>query len=60
MVGHKQLDLNWMGDKMHCGFPEKTLDKYANLLVKLGHKVCIVEQTETVKEMEERISIAKR
>jgi DNA mismatch repair ATPase MutS len=52
MIGHKLLDLNWMGDKMHTGFPEKSLDKYANILIKKGHKICIVEQIESVKEME--------
>lgn len=33
VVGHKILDLNWMGAKMHVGFPEKAIDKYANILV---------------------------
>ena len=27
-IGNKYLDLNWMANKMHVGFPEKTLDKY--------------------------------
>ena len=52
VIGNKHLDLNWMAKKMHVGFPEKTLDKYAAKLVELGFKVCIVEQTETPKEME--------
>ena len=37
-----------MGTKMHVGFPEVKLDSYAEKLVKLGFKVCVVEQTETV------------
>ena len=34
IIGQNILDLNWMGGekKLHCGFPEKALDKY---LVKL-------------------------
>ena len=48
VIGNKYLDLNWMARKMHVGFPEKTLDKYAASLVKCGFKVCIVEQVESV------------
>lgn len=33
--------------KLHVGFPEKVLDKYLAKLVNLGHKVAIIEQTET-------------
>jgi DNA mismatch repair protein MSH6 len=44
-----------MATKMHVGFPEKRLDHYAGLLVKFGFKICIVEQTETPREMEERV-----
>ena len=29
-IGNKFLDLKWMGSKMHVGFPEKCLDKYAH------------------------------
>jgi DNA mismatch repair protein MSH6 len=29
MVGHRHLDLNFMGRKMHAGFPEKAVNKYA-------------------------------
>jgi DNA mismatch repair protein MSH6 len=32
-IGNKYLDLNWMGNKMHVGFPEKSVDKYASILV---------------------------
>lgn len=48
VIGNKHLDLNWMATKMHVGFPEKSIDRYASLLVEKGYKVCIVEQTETV------------
>ena len=54
-ICNKYLDLNWMSRKMHVGFPEKSLDRYANILVNLGFKVVIVEQTETPKEMEKRL-----
>jgi len=40
-----------MARKMHVGFPEKSLEKYANFLVKRGLKVSIVEQTETPIQM---------
>ena len=29
LIGNKILDLKWMGKKMHAGFPEKSLEKYA-------------------------------
>ena len=32
-----------MGNKMHTGFPEKTLERYATQLVDLGYKVVVVE-----------------
>ena len=38
LVGNKYFDINWMGRKMHTGFPEKALDKYAGMLVDLGYK----------------------
>jgi DNA mismatch repair protein MSH6 len=43
IICHKHLELNWMARKMHVGFPEKVLDKYASALVTLGYKVAIVE-----------------
>ena len=44
-----------MGRKMHTGFPEKCLEKYASLLIDMGLKVVVVEQTETPKQMQERM-----
>ena len=44
------LDLKWMGNeqkKAHVGFPEKTLEKYAGILIEKGMKVVVVEQTQT-------------
>lgn len=43
VICNKYLDLNWMRNKMHVGFPEKALDKFASTLVHLGFKVAIVE-----------------
>jgi len=43
MISKKVLDLNWMGNKMHTGFPEKALQKYGKKLVEYGYKVGIVE-----------------
>ena len=54
-IGNQELDLNWMGRKMHCGFPEKALERYADQLVGRGYKVAVIEQMETPKEMEERL-----
>jgi len=41
--------------RLHVGFPEKALDKYLAILVNHGHKVAVVEQTETPKQMEIRL-----
>lgn len=38
--------------KLHVGFPEKALDKYLSILVNNGHKVAVIEQTETPKQLE--------
>jgi DNA mismatch repair protein MSH6 len=45
ILAHAILDLNWMGDKakLHVGFNEVSLKKYARKLVDKGIKVCIVE-----------------
>jgi len=59
-IGHKHLDLNWMGRKMHVGFPEKAIERYAITLVDLGFKVGVIEQMETPKEMEERLKSNKK
>ena len=43
LVGHRHLDLNFMGKKMHAGFPERAVNKYAKQLVDKGFKVAIVD-----------------
>lgn len=45
--------------KLHVGFPEKALDKYLAILVNNGYKVAVVEQTETPKQLEERMKREK-
>ena len=47
-TGVRDLGLLYMkGDQPHCGFPEKAYPRYAEQLVRLGHRVVVVEQTET-------------
>lgn len=52
----KLLDLNWMGDhrKTHVGFPERSLERYASMIVNQGKAVVVVEQTETPQQLAER------
>jgi DNA mismatch repair protein MSH6 len=38
----------------HCGFPEISFQRYANILIEKGYKVARIEQTETPKMMEAR------
>ena len=45
--------------KLHVGFPEKALDKYVTILVNNGIKVAVIEQTETPKQLEERLKQEK-
>lgn len=58
VVGNQVLDLNWMGRKMHTGFPEKALERYAQILVNKGYVVAVIEQMETPKQMEERLRLS--
>lgn len=60
MICHRILGLNWFGSKCKVGFPEKNFEKYCAKLVAHGHKVAIVEQTETVKEKKQRIVVEKQ
>ncbi|CAK58417.1 unnamed protein product (macronuclear) [Paramecium tetraurelia] len=59
-IGNKYLDLNWMGRKMHTGFPEKAVHKYKALLLEYGYKVVIVDQTETPEQMNQRVAQNKK
>ncbi|CAD8056618.1 unnamed protein product [Paramecium sonneborni] len=59
-IGNKYLDLNWMGRKMHTGFPEKAVHKYKAILLEYGYKVVIVDQTETPEQMNQRVAQNKK
>lgn len=53
---HHICGLNWMGgeQKPHIGFPEQSLHMYAKKVIDYGHKVVVIEQMETPKELEQR------
>ncbi|GAW81500.1 DNA mismatch repair protein MSH6 [Plasmodium gonderi] len=53
---HTICGLNWMGGehKPHLGFPEQSLHFYAKKVINSGHKVVVIEQMETPKELEQR------
>ncbi|XP_024530362.1 DNA mismatch repair protein MSH6 isoform X3 [Selaginella moellendorffii] len=54
-VGAQDLDLQYMkGEQPHCGFPEKNYFENVEKLVRKGHRVLVVEQTETPEQLEER------
>ena len=44
LIGQKVLDFQLTSGKLSCGFPEKSIDKYAAILVKFGYKIVVVEQ----------------
>lgn len=44
LIANKNMDLRWMGNKMHVGFPEKCLEKYIYEFVQLKERVVVVEQ----------------
>lgn len=54
-VANYHFDLKWMGTKMHTGFPEKSLEMYLYKFIQIGYKVVVVEQTETMDQMKERL-----
>ncbi|EUD68179.1 DNA mismatch repair protein MSH6 [Plasmodium inui San Antonio 1] len=53
---HTICGLNWMGgeQKPHLGFPEQSIHLYAKRVINSGHKVVVIEQMETPKELEQR------
>uniref|UniRef100_A0AC35TLD1 DNA mismatch repair protein n=1 Tax=Rhabditophanes sp. KR3021 TaxID=114890 RepID=A0AC35TLD1_9BILA len=54
-IGHDLMGLNYMkGDYAHVGFPEKSYGLYAEQLLKFGHSVARIEQTETPEGLEQR------
>ncbi len=58
IICKKVFDLGWTNEprKLHVGFPEKSLEKNIEILIGLGYKVAVVEQTETMKMSEQRNS----
>ena len=54
-VGAADLGLQYMkGEQPHCGFPEKNYAANAERLARAGHRVVVVEQTETPAQLAER------
>ena len=59
-VGAADLGLMYMkGEQPHCGFPEKNYAANAERLARAGHRVVIVEQTETPAQLAERKAAGK-
>jgi DNA mismatch repair protein MSH6 len=56
-IAQSACNLKWMGNdrRAHVGFPEVSLQHHASLLINQGYTVCVVEQTETVSEANERL-----
>jgi DNA mismatch repair protein MSH6 len=54
IIGNRELGIKFMGTKLHAGFPEAALDKYAEIMVDKGYTVGIVEQIETPQEFQIR------
>jgi DNA mismatch repair ATPase MutS len=42
------------GDQPHAGFPEKNYEAHGERLARAGHRVCVIEQTETPDALEAR------
>ena len=54
-VGVEVLGLQYMrGDQPHAGFPENNYHRHAERLARAGHRVVVVEQTETPEGLAER------
>ncbi|EAR93556.2 DNA mismatch repair MutS family ATPase domain protein (macronuclear) [Tetrahymena thermophila SB210] len=45
IIATRLLDITFTNKELHCGFPEKALEKFASKLVQFGYKVVVVEQT---------------
>ena len=61
-IAQQVCSLKWMGHdrRAHVGFPETSLQHHAALLIEQAYTVCVVEQTETVNEANERSANAGR
>ena len=59
-VGAADLGLAYMkGEQPHCGFPEKNYAANAERLARAGHRVVVVEQTETPAQLAARKAATK-
>ena len=60
-VGSEVLGLSYMkGEQPHCGFPEANYSQMAERLARAGHRVVVVEQTETPEALAKRNEERKR
>ena len=48
------LSLHTQGDQPHCGFPENNYHANAERLARAGHRVVVIEQTETPEQLKAR------
>ena len=59
MLTNRVLGLKFMGKKMHAGFPESSIERYATQLVNLGYKVGVVDQVESQINLKDRLTSNK-
>lgn len=61
LIGIEELNLSPMGgDRLHTGFPEKSIQKYTDILRERGYRIARVEQTESNTAREERVRTGVR
>ena len=60
-VAVEVLGLKYMkGEQPHCGFPESAYTEMTAALVDKGHKVTVIEQTETPEQLRQRNEVLKK
>lgn len=56
LIGIEELNLSPMaGSRLHTGFPEKSMQKYMDILRERGYRIARVEQTESNTARQERV-----
>mgnify|MGYP001009312251 CR=1 FL=1 len=55
IICHQILSLNWVGNRLQVGIPERSFDYHVQKLVDNGHRVAVVEQLETIRGKEEKV-----
>ena len=61
LIGIEELNLSPMsGSRLHSGFPEKSIQKYMDILRERGYRVARVEQTESAAVRDERVRTGVR